>query len=373
MTEHKIVCIGFGFLMEEISDNYYSLLGKTIADNMIATTRSEKTAEAKRLLFPFRIISGDNAGALRTLQPDIILFAPPPAFAKDITIADLVPYYEECRREGRPLPMLFAFPPAPQGKYYLETLGEDILVLNALPNPVIRIAGEKLKNEGVNFLTLPDGSAWDKEHIALASEFFAPTGRAVFFKPEETMNALGAGAVVNPLSMFIYTITDALRENGVEVDNNRIAEALRYVFRKRFSVDGGGDLPRGGLVSEEIEGFLDELAEAFFRGLADFLDEKGLSPDKRDGFLYPFGDLYLHSYMIESRETIEEKRKGQATKGGVIEMAVDRFNTFMAGPLAEEVRKLVHGGDTKGFAAYTRDFSYRSAIAIWRHSHHLDN
>ena len=64
----------------------------------------------------------------------------------------LAPYYRKVRERGGKLPVLYAFPPKPEGRAYLEMLGSDILVANILPNMVSRIAGEPLAGEGLTMM-----------------------------------------------------------------------------------------------------------------------------------------------------------------------------------------------------------------------------
>ena len=64
------------------------------------------------------------------MKPEIILFAPPPAVAPGLMEQVLAPYYRKVRERGGKLPVLYAFPPKPEGRDYLEMLGNDILVAN---------------------------------------------------------------------------------------------------------------------------------------------------------------------------------------------------------------------------------------------------
>ena len=369
--DRRIVCIGMGFLMEEIRDNYAGYLGEYLKDNMIATTLDEGDLERKRKTFPFEVRLGDNPGALRDLEPTMILFAPPPKVAADLTESDLLPYYNECREKGKRLPMLVVFPPVPAGRYYLETLGNDVEILNALPNPVIRICGKKYKGEGVNFLTFPDGAAWTDEDIAEVTEFFTPTGRPMKFSPGQTMTALGAGAVVNPLSMFAYTIHDAWKECGCGCSDNDVAEAMRAGLEKIAGIVPKEDAPRGKIFDRDRTAFLDSTVRGFFDGLLEFLTENGFDRETAENYLYPFGDTYLHSYMRETRETIETKRKGQATKGGVVELAVNLYLEKMEDYLREAAGSAYCGVIPAGHMNKVRQFAYESAAAVKAHTSHM--
>ncbi len=361
--DRRIVCIGMGFLMEQIADNYIEYLGEGIADQMIATSLDEADIPRKQAKFPFPIQYGDNPGALAALEPTMILFAPPPKAARQLTEEELLPYFEVCRREGRPLPMLVVFPPQPAGQYYLETLGADVEIVHGLPNPVITICGKRYPGEGVNFLTFPEGHQWSEEHIEEVKTFFAPTGSPMLFTPAKTGIALGAGAVVNPLSMFIYTIADAWQE-----DAQRIAEAMRADLEKQAQITPAEDVPHTGLFAGEKAALISGTVSGFFAGLLRFLTERGFSWEEAKGYLYPFGDLYLHSYMRESRAVIEEKRKGQATKGGVVELAVRLYEEKMQEKLSACALAVQDGAFDDAWPDAAEQFAYESAVAVAAHA-----
>ena len=135
----RFVIIGMGYLMEYIAPCYSKLLGDKKAEQMLGVTAEPQAVQSKAKATGIPVILNDNAGALRRMEPDIILFAPPPSLAAPLTESVLVPYFAECRAAGKELPMLFAFPPKPEGKYYQEQLGHDCKVVNILPNMISEI------------------------------------------------------------------------------------------------------------------------------------------------------------------------------------------------------------------------------------------
>ena len=114
----RFVIIGMGYLMEYIAPCYSKLLGDKKAEQMLGVTAEPQAVQTKAKATGIPVILNDNAGALRRMEPDIILFAPPPSLAAPLTESVLVPYFAECRAAGKELPMLFTFPPKPEGKSY---------------------------------------------------------------------------------------------------------------------------------------------------------------------------------------------------------------------------------------------------------------
>lgn len=134
------------------------------------------------------------------MEPDIILFAPPPSLAAPLTESVLVPYFAECRAAGKELPMLFTFPPKPEGKYYQEQLGHDCKVVNILPNMISEICGRTCAEAGFTMVTLPESHTWQPEELDFIRRFWQPLGQVVFLTPAEVQVALAVSCSNQMLS-----------------------------------------------------------------------------------------------------------------------------------------------------------------------------
>ena len=77
----RFVIIGMGYLMEYIAPCYSKLLGDKKAEQMLGVTAEPQAVQTKAKATGIPVILNDNAGALRRMEPDIILFAPPPSLA----------------------------------------------------------------------------------------------------------------------------------------------------------------------------------------------------------------------------------------------------------------------------------------------------
>lgn len=319
MKEHRIVCIGMGFLMEKLSPCYQGLLGERLAGSMIATTEDEADIERKRAVFPFEVQLGNNLEALRKMQPTLILFAPPPKAVYKIVEQELVPYFAECRANMQQIPIICAFPPAPRGGYYLEKLGSDVLVCNALPNVILEIGGKKLVNEGITCITFPENGTWPTDRREFILSFFNAIGNSLELKDAHVMTVLPAGANIINLALVIRTITDGLTAANIDVSFGQVASAMRHSLREHTGYDQGGDLPEKTVVEAWLYDIFKPLILNYYQGLLDYSVSKGMPVNTISDFLKAYADLYLHYYSVEPQETVERLVSGQATKGGVAE------------------------------------------------------
>ena len=228
----RFVIIGMGYLMEYIAPCYSKLLGDKKAEQMLGVTAEPQAVQTKAKATGIPVILNDNAGALRRMEPDIILFAPPPSLAAPLTESVLVPYFAECRAAGKELPMLFAFPPKPEGKYYQEQLGHDCKVVNILPNMISEICGRTCAEAGFTMVTLPESHTWQPEELDFIRRFWQPLGQVVFLTPAEVQVALAVSCSNQMLSEIFLDMQTALPEAYHE-SASALAEAARaYLMEK---------------------------------------------------------------------------------------------------------------------------------------------
>ena len=170
----KFVSIGFGFLAGYLYPCYSRFCKpEKIGSQIAAVTADADTLEFKRQKYAFPIFLDENEKALRQVNPDVILFSPPPAVAPKLAKEVLKPYYDSLRDQGKGLPDLYAFPPSPQGKFYVDLLGKDVHVCNILPNMTREIAGKDLHGaEGNTYVTLPKESSWPEENLQILEKIF---------------------------------------------------------------------------------------------------------------------------------------------------------------------------------------------------------
>lgn len=78
LSQAKVTIIGLGFLMEYIFPCFRQAKGERTAAELNAVTADAGDLNGKRQRLGIPVVLDDNAGALRTLEPDCIFFAPPP-------------------------------------------------------------------------------------------------------------------------------------------------------------------------------------------------------------------------------------------------------------------------------------------------------
>ena len=102
----KIVILGFGSLMESLLPCCGTLLGTTDPavwkEHIYAVKGSVSGLEEKQAQYPFPVSAGDSAQVLQNVQPDVILFSPPPTLAKTLTETVLLPYYQDIHMQNLP-------------------------------------------------------------------------------------------------------------------------------------------------------------------------------------------------------------------------------------------------------------------------------
>ncbi|MGI6004296.1 MAG: L-2-amino-thiazoline-4-carboxylic acid hydrolase [Christensenellales bacterium] len=334
----RIAMLGAGFLLEYLFPCVTHLTGKeNLSDCVIGTTADIPAIPAKQERLGVRIWdSSRNMQMLETLEPDIILFAPQPTFAPGVTREILAPYYESLRGAGKPLPDLYAFPPSPAGQFYKQVLGDDILVVNLLPNMVTSFAGIDVSRQGVTEITFPDGDVWPEEKEDRLREFFSPYGACVNTPPSVVFAYLGGQCTLHTVSELVYTAATALSRAGLSISSFQVASAMRAAYRAQTGYDDYPVVTPCSLsdVPEFLQEPLSQVIMAFYGGVRDACGELGMDDRLIAELFLNYLDLHLHSLQHYTREQIEESTFQHATKGGVTEMALRMFYRRIDYPLS---------------------------------------
>ncbi len=301
----NLTMIGVGNLMEVIWPIISRVVGgDDVADRLIGVTADEADIPRKETFFGFPMVLDDNLGALRRNHPDLIMFSPPPTVAPDLIETVLRPYYDDRRAEGGPLPELYAFPPVPLGQAYRDALGEDVLVVNMIPNNVTQIAGHPVVDEGHYAVTY--ASPWPADRVAALQDLFAGQGAYVELEPHQIVPMLGGLCVIGSLWHALPIVADQLG-----MDHNEMGGHLR-VFARGDRPDL--DLPQAG--------FLASMAGAWHDGITQYYAETDIAPDAARIFTERHLDLVLHTAQAETRSVLDDLAVGAATKGGVLERGI---------------------------------------------------
>lgn len=320
----NITIIGFGFLMSYLHPCYTQFFTEgEQKDHIIAVTADAETLEAKRSKYAFPILLNDNKKALEENEPDVIFFAPPPTVAPGLAREVLKPYYDQRRAANKPLPDLYAFPPSPQGEFYLELLGEDVNVCNLLPNMTREIAGRPLNGaEGNTYVTMPEKSPWPLENRALLQQFFGSLGTMIYVSTKKIRDLLASLCVAEVMPLIIFDIADALKDRGICVDSKALASSMRAAHEVRHKFyPKNTDVCCLDAAPGDIAADLAEFCKHWSDGAEEFLLLSGIDADSAAKIVISNCDLRLHIAQCEERSSIEETLRSHATPGGVAERA----------------------------------------------------
>lgn len=344
----KITIIGMGFLMEYIFPCVRGLNGEDTPRLVNAVTADAGDLEGKRERLKIPVLLNDSLTALRTLEPDWIFFAPPPTVAPGLVETCLKPYCEQCRAAGRPLPVLFAFPPKPAGAYYQEQLGGDLAVVNIIPNMISTVGSEPVPAESCHLITYPKRDNFTPEMKRELEELLRPMGRPLVVEPDKILPVLSAEIGTHPLTELAEVAARALTDAGTPADYPAAASSMRFWhqkkrgFRSQYSNNVREDAVPDAGAREKMNAVLD----CWYDALTHFLLDAGMDAEGAKRLLDPLFDLYLHEAQLETREEIVAKARKDATPGGMLELCLECYHEDIepllyrvlsaAGPVAGE-------------------------------------
>ena len=183
--------------------------------------------------YDIKVFYLDNLKALKSLQPDLIFFAPPPDLAPSIIHNELLEYFTWLREQKTALPEIYAYPPVPRGKAYQDVLGEDVRVVNIIPNDIRVIAGQAVKAEKSITATLATfASTWPENSLRRFRDFFAPLGGVLELKPSELIPVLGGRVISNTQAELCIELEKLLKVQGNEIGFQQIAGYMRAVLQR---------------------------------------------------------------------------------------------------------------------------------------------
>ena len=332
-----VAMIGVGFLLEYIFPCVRQLVGEeNVAACVMGTSADEAAIPGKEQRLGIRVLYKDNARMLREIQPQIILYGPQPVFAAELAQSVLKPYYDELRAAGRELPDLYVAPPSPVGKFYRELLGQDVHVVNMLPNMLTKIAGQDVAKQGVTAVTYAQGDRWPEEKKTRLHSFFAPYGRTVEVPCDQVMTFLGGQCALQAVTEYVHTIYTAVNRAGCGLTHQKIASAMRALFRARYRYEFPSPIACDkDDVPAKLHGALEKVVVTLYEGVADACMELGMSRRVVDESMISWLDLHLCTLQTEERSDTVRQTANHATKGGVAEMGLRVYYQRIDYPLTQ--------------------------------------
>lgn len=366
----RITIIGFGNLVESLWPNLAKMVGQEhLRKQVNATTADEADIDRKRKQYKIDVLLKDNLVALEKMAPDIILFAPPPTVAPDIIKGDLKYYFEKCRSKLKPLPEIYAFPPVPLGTYYQKVLGKDVLVVNIIPTPFRVIGGKPISGEGFYVLTFP--SPWPEMKKSKIRQLFHSHGAGIELKPHQLIDMLGGATTTFAITQALLYVSDVLYEIKQQIGHGRIGEYLRARAQAHFNFyPAESDPCKSDAIVGPLTATLDSLFASWHQGIHEYYREVAFPAEATKVMLVRNFDLALHITQIEPREIIHQHLVVAATKGGVLERALEISAELTSEYLREAIMILPHPPD-KAWCSDIRKIIRETAHAVREHGQTL--
>ncbi len=341
----RIAIIGMGFLMSYLKPCYHHVIGEDLSKNITAATATASTVEKKSRAMGFPVQCQEYYSMLEGFKPDIIFFAPPPSAAKAMAKDILAPYYSSLREKGQPLPDLYAFPPNPDGRFYLDTIGYDINVVNILPNMAAKLKDRDISQESYTIFNFPKERLWPKDNYDRLVDFFSPIGYTLTV-PADNFNTMLGGFVSSHVSEELaMAISNGLARAGVDLSFSEIGSAMRYAFNNSNGRHIPDALPCSPLNDEKLNKTLDRFISEWFYGMLDHYKENGMAENLGRDILIPQIDIFLQSAQLLTADEISYNNSCHATKGGILEKALTVFH----GEIEEKIVKIFSKYPTEGF------------------------
>ena len=263
---------------------------------------------------------------LDSFRPDMVFFAPPPSAAKAMARDILKPYYAMLRNNSEPLPDLYAYPPNPNGEFYMDTIGQDINVVNVLPNMGAKLKDRDISKESYTIFNFPDRHNWSEEKLKELDEFFEPIGYTISV-PASKINTMLGGFVSSHISEEIaMAISEGLKISGTVISFADIAGAMRYFFLDKHNRHFENSLECTPLDDERLNPILDKVIDCWLNGMLNHFISGGIDEKLGKEILIPQIDIFLQSAQLLSAEEIDYNNSCHATKGGILEKALTVFH-----------------------------------------------
>lgn len=323
----KISIIGMGFLMSYLKPCYHHVIGEDLSKNIVASTATASTVEKKAKAMGFPVQCQKYCEMLDSFHPDMIFFAPPPSAAKGMAKEILAPYYAKVREEGCVLPDLYAFPPNPDGAFYLDVIGNDINVVNILPNMAAKLKDRDISQESYTIFNFPNNHPWPKENYNRLVDFFSPIGYTLNV-PANNFNTMLGGFVSSHISEELaMAASEGLKKAGIDISYSDIASAMRYLFEEQHDRHMPNALPCSPLDDEMLNKILDKFIAEWFSGMLKHYTSNGMDKSLGEAVLIPQIDIFLQSAQLLTADEIAFNNSCHATKGGILEKALNVYHS----------------------------------------------
>ena len=284
----SVLLLGYGALLRSLTPGLFRLAPGA---RIHGVKGSPQGLEALAAETPFPLSAGDGAARLRSLRPDLVLFAPPSRLAPTLCREELAPYWEACRRAGEAPPLLLSFYTAPMD--YAAALGPDAPAAVLLPGATQTAGGVALGPYGRSL-------AWAAGPLTPAQRTWAET-------------------LLSPCGAPVWTERERLTGNLTVLVGTYLAQELRALaeparLRAALRLPEVPGLPQAAPDDAALRG-----AEAFQAGIRDFILERSLPPEEAEPLLRSTLQTCLCAAQAEPEEELSRRFQVCATPGGLLE------------------------------------------------------
>jgi pyrroline-5-carboxylate reductase len=335
----KITIIGFGNLMQSLFLGIREFVGQeNVSTHINATTADQNINTRKKIEkeFGIKLYFQNNLLALQNLQPEIILFAPPPNIAPYLIKSDLKDYIQHLRKQNLPLPDIVAFPPIPPGSYYQEILGEDIRICTVLPNDIREIGGVSLYHEGHHFCTF--SSSWPNKNYERIYQFFIRFGEMIDIPPKEVLPLLITRVVVTSLAYFAISL-QKLEIPVISIVKKKSIQSITEIWENQFRLISRNDSEENKSKRSASKIVLEEIFSSFYEGMFEYMKSQSLDKAKYKAIVNDMIVLIFRLMKNSHERELNQNIITAATKGGLLELCM-RFYDVKIFPRLTKVRRV---------------------------------
>ena len=353
LSAPRFLLIGLGNIGRYVYPCYSSVLGERLARDLLAVKATDAGVEELRARYPFAIrTDGDCAAAAAEIGPDVILLACRPHQVQPLVEEQLRPYFDRCREEGRPLPLIVSYAPAPAVTWFREALGEGVLAANVIPNMVDYTAGICTASITHNMVTLDPAVTWPEAELAFLKRYLAPQGLYLPCRVEETIPLMCAKVVSHRLYDICTALAEGCTAGGQALTHNQAAEAGRAYLRARFDTFEPDIWHCSvAVLPKPLRPLVEAVLRAWYDGIIQVCFEHGLDSFVSGRFLRGMFDLHLLTVSLVDRAQLIRNTKDHTTPGGVQEHSCRAFAAGPEAELREAARRFAAGEPDPDFPA----------------------
>ena len=323
----RIVIIGLGFLMRHMKPCFTALTGSEYQKNIVGTTATESTIPEKQKEMGFEIVHASYLEVLREIQPNIIMFSPPPSAVGQLTKNVLIPYYSDVRQKMWTIPDVYAFPPDPRVNYYHKSLGSHVFCVNILPNMTFHSGGKYPRCYSV--VSYSQDHEIDLSKIYCLKNFLKPLGYTIYIPPNVINTFIGAYVTCHLILNFVFATLDGYQEAGMPMTKEEIAREMQvHLLRK---------ITEKNVTHREFSQSYELLIDSMTEGIFEHYKTHGFVGDLAQETLTVQLNAFLDLVISESRDGLVKKSQGHATKGGLLENAEELFEEKMMEKIKRDI------------------------------------